>query len=242
MRAVAVPGPDLKEPTRVRTYPVVRALLRPVAHMLPHRALAAGSVLGLLLAAVPRLYERPDAELGVGLLRAAALAFALGAAFLLDDPARHITAAVPTGRAVRVGLRMALVAPLAVLWWTAALLLVPEAARPPVGAMTLEAAATLALALAAATAAVRFSGQSEPGLGAAGGLLAAAVAATLLPVPLGLLVPVADPGWDSAHQRWAAVLAGAVLVCAYCMREAVRPNASRAALTSPSGTSGPPRR
>lgn len=64
------------------------------------------------------------------LLRGAALIGALGLAFLLDDPARHLTVPVPTPRLVRQVLRVALVAPLAVLWWTAALLLTPRRPGP----------------------------------------------------------------------------------------------------------------
>lgn len=152
-------------PSRGRPYDVVRALLRPLFRTLPRRTLVAGAVLGLLFTGIPRLFALPiDVWAGLNLLRAAALTFALGLAFLLDDPARHITTAVPTRRPVRVGLRVALVAPSAVLWWTAALFLIPEQARPPMGAMTLEATATAVLALAAAAVMVRFGDRAEPGV------------------------------------------------------------------------------
>jgi threonine/homoserine/homoserine lactone efflux protein len=196
------------------TAPVIRALLRPVSRTLPRRALAAGSALGLLLAGSPRLLSSPpDAWLCLSLLRAAALAFGLGLAFLLDDPARHTTAAVPTRRPVRIGLRVALVAPFAVLWWTTALLLVPEETRPPVGAVTLEAVAIAVLALAAAALAVRCSDVAEPGVGVSAGLPVAVLAcALLLPERWELFVAVADPRWDAAHERWAGLLVMAAVV------------------------------
>jgi hypothetical protein len=164
----------------------------------------------------------PDPELGLAVLRSVALVLALGSAFLLDDPARHTTAVVPTRRPVRVGLRLAFVAPLAALWWTAAVLLVPEEARPPVGAVTLEAAAAAVLALAGAAAVVRRTEVAEPGKATAVGVLTAAVAAWLLPGRWALFVPAGDPRWEAAHQRWAVLLAVAVLVVGVCVIEPVR--------------------
>ncbi|GGN60369.1 ABC transporter [Streptomyces albiflavescens] len=200
---------------------VVRALLRPVSRTLPRRALAVGSALGLLLAGTPRLLSSPpDPWLCLSLLRAAALAFGLGLAFLLDDPARHTTAAVPTRRPVRVGLRVALVAPFAVVWWTAALLLVPGETRPPVGAVTLEAAAVAVLALAAAAVAVRCSDVAEPGVAVSAGLLLAVPAgALLLPERWELFVSVTDPRWDGAHDRWAGLLVVAAVLGACSVAE-----------------------
>ncbi|GDY75781.1 hypothetical protein SAV31267_052660 [Streptomyces avermitilis] len=107
-------------------YAVIRALLGPVLRTLPWRALAVAGALGLVFAGLPRLWPWES----LPPLRAAALCLALGLAFLLDDPARHTTAAVPTRRPVRTGLRLALVAPVAALWWTAVLLLAPGRPRP----------------------------------------------------------------------------------------------------------------
>jgi hypothetical protein len=64
-------------------------------------------------------------RLSLCLLRAAILDFAVGLAFLLDDPARHTTTTVPTPGPVRIALRVALAAPAA----TAAVRF-SEAARP----------------------------------------------------------------------------------------------------------------
>jgi hypothetical protein len=200
------------------------ALVWGVGRTVPWRAPAAGAVVGLLLVGLPRLSDGPpDAWLALNLLRAAALAFALGLAFLLDDPARHLTTPVTTRRWVRMGLRVAWVAPVAVLWWTAVLALIPAEVRPPVGAVTLEAGATAALALAAAATAVRFADEPEPGPSVAAGLLTTAILAQLLlPERWSLFIPTGDPQWEAAHQRWASVLAAAVLVWGACGPEPVR--------------------
>ncbi|MER5216110.1 ABC transporter [Streptomyces sp. NPDC002838] len=214
-------------------------LVSAVARTVPWRALGAGAAVGLLIVGLPRLLSTPpDPWMALNLLRASALAFALGLAFLLDDPARHITTPVTTPRWIRTGLRAALVAPVAALWWTAALALVPREVRPPTGAVTLEAAATAALALAAAATAVRLTDEPEPGPSVAAGVLTTAVLAPLLlPGRWALFVPVGDPRWDAAHDRWAVVLVGAVLVWGVCGPEPLR----RGLLRSPSGTSDPPR-
>ncbi|WP_425874694.1 ABC transporter [Streptomyces sp. DT193] len=206
------------------THIVARALLRPVWHSLPRWALMTGAVLGLLPAAVSRTVSGPpDPWLCLNLLRASALALALGLAFLLDDPARHTTATVPVRRPVRTGLRLALVVPSMAACWTAALFLVPAKGRPPVGAITLEAAALMVLALASALVAVRHSDAGEPGIAISAGILGAFFgAALLLPERWELFVGPSDPHWDDAHRRWAGVLAVAVLVGVRSLAEPLR--------------------
>ncbi|WP_326722190.1 ABC transporter [Streptomyces sp. NBC_00243] len=226
MRRVAAPAtePGTRAPATASAYAVIRALLHPVWRSLPRRALAVGAVLGLLIAGAPWLLSvSRDSWPGLNILRAAALAFGLGLAFLLDDPARHTTAAVPTRRPVRVGIRVAFAVPFAALWWTAALLLVPEGVRPPVGAVTLEAAAVASLALAGAAVAVRFTESAEPGIGVSAGLLGGGLgAALLLPDRWALVVAVNDPRWDGAHERWAGILVVAAVAGAVAWAEPLR--------------------
>ncbi|MFF8938849.1 ABC transporter [Streptomyces paradoxus] len=202
--------------------PVTRQLVLPVHRTVPWGAVGAAGAAGLLLAALTRTGETAE-RLSLYLLRAAILAFAVGLAFLLDDPARHTTAAVPTPRPVRVALRVALAVPAAAAWWTVALLLVPQGARPPVGDITLEAGAAFVLAVAGAAAAVRFSEVARPGPPVSGGLLATALLALLFwPGRWALFVPVEDERWAAAHDRWAVVLAGAVVLGAVSAVEPVR--------------------
>ncbi|GGM20415.1 ABC transporter [Streptomyces fumigatiscleroticus] len=205
---------------------MTRALMAPVWRTLPWRTLGAAGGVGLLLAATARVSGtggEPDRWSTLTLLRAAALAGALGLAFLLDDPARHTTAAVPARRPVRQALRAALVAPFAALWWAAALCLAPAAARPPVGDITLEAAVACVLAPACAAAVVRLTDRARPGRAVAAALLAAAVLAPLLlPDRWALFAGTDDVRWEAAHDRWAVLLAGAVTLWATCAPDPLR--------------------
>ncbi|MFE2358352.1 ABC transporter [Streptomyces parvulus] len=198
---------------------------------LPWRVLAAAGALGLLIAAVPAATgAAPTPWQTLTLLRGVALTGALGLAFLLDDPARHLTAPVPVRRPVRQALRVALVAPLAALWWTAALLLAPSASRPPAGGITLEASVVALLALAGGAAAVRLTDGARPGPAVAAALLLAAVLAPLsLPEDWALFVAPGDPRWAAAHDRWAVLLAGAAVAGAWCGPEPLRRRRPRGA-------------
>ncbi|CAM5726133.1 ABC transporter OS=Streptomyces violarus OX=67380 GN=FHS41_007716 PE=4 SV=1 [Streptomyces violarus] len=118
---------------------------------------------------------------------------------------------------------MALVVPATAAWWTAALLLVPTELRPPVADITLEAGAAFALAVAGAAVAVRFTEVTRPGPRVAAGLLTSAVLVMVCwPGRWALFVPVGDERWAAAHDRWAVVLAGAVLVGALGAVEPLR--------------------
>ncbi|GHD99924.1 ABC transporter [Streptomyces alanosinicus] len=222
------------------------ALVRPVWRGLPWRVWGVAQGAGTLAAGLIRVCGGGPLPALV-LLRAAVLAGALGLAFLLDDPARHTTATVPVRRVVRTALRVALVAPVVAVWWTAVLLLVPGSVRPPVWDITLEAGTASVLALAAATVAVRRTDEPEPGRSVATALLAGAVLAPLLlPARWALFVAPGDPGWAAAHERWAWVLAGAAALWAVSLREPRRRRTVRAPLRSafrsvfrsPCGTSG----
>ncbi|MEU3732987.1 ABC transporter [Streptomyces sp. NPDC033538] len=207
------------------------ALAVPVWRTLPWRALAAAGTAGLLLAATPVVVgAEPSPWETLTLLRGTALIGALGLAFLLDDPARHLTAPLPARRPLRQALRVALVAPLAALWWTAVLLLAPSASRPPAGDVTLEAAALGVLALAGAATAVRLTDEARPGPSIAAALLLTAVLAPLL-IPEGwaLFVPPDDPRWPSAHDRWAVLLGAVAVVWGVCGPEPVGRRRTRGA-------------
>ncbi|GHD96723.1 ABC transporter [Streptomyces naganishii] len=230
--------------TRRLRYPA--ALLPPVWHALPWRPLAAAGALGWLpvAAARPLSGGTGDTALGLSLLRLAALVAGVGLAFLLDDPARRTTEAVPVRRPVRAGLRLALVAPPLAAWWTAALLLLPAGSRPPSGAVSLEAAGIAGTALALAAASVRLRAEPCPGTGAARGLLALTAAVLLLPDRWSPLVSLQDANWTAAHGWWAAILVVAALVWAVCVPEPLTGHRLLAgrAVRSPCGTSGPSRR
>ncbi|MEU9523196.1 ABC transporter [Streptomyces sp. NPDC048224] len=197
---------------------VTAALVGPLWRTLPWRAPAAAGTLGLLIAGTPlAIGAEPAPWQTLLLLRCAALTGALGLAFLLDDPARHLTTPVPVPRPVRQALRVALVAPFAALWWAVVLLLAPSASRPPAGEVTLEAVAVGVLALAAAALAVRVTDEERPGPFVAAALLVMAVLAPLLaPEGWALFAQADDPRWPAAHERWAALAAGVAVVAAAC--------------------------
>ncbi|PAK27911.1 ABC transporter [Streptomyces sp. alain-838] len=198
-------------------------MVAPVWRTLPWRALAAAGALGLLAAGFPALTgAEPAPWQTLVLLRGVALIGALGLAFLLDDPARHLTTPVPVRRPLRQALRVAMVAPLAALWWTAVLLVAPSASRPPAGDITLEAAVVGALALAGAAAGVRLTDEARPGPAVVAALLLAAVLAPLLePDGWALFVPPEDPRWPQAHDRWAALLVAVAVAWTVCGPEPV---------------------
>ncbi|WP_328835650.1 ABC transporter [Streptomyces europaeiscabiei] len=204
---------------------VVAALARPTARSLPWTAFATGWALGLAVACVPVAFSTDlPAEVAVNLLRAAALCGVVGLAFVLDDPARHTTGVPPVPRPLRQGVRAAVVLPAVAAWWAAVLGVVragagaEEWAALPWGAVTVEAGALCALALALAAATVRFSELSVPGPVVAGAALALPMtAAVLLPDRFALFVPPGAPRWDDAHVLWAGALATVLalwLVCA----------------------------
>ncbi|MFJ3497174.1 ABC transporter [Streptomyces sp. NPDC086091] len=206
------------------TRSLLRALLPPLWRSQPRRAPITAGALGLLLAASTRLPDHaPDQDLGLLVLRLAALSGAIGLAFLLDDPARHTTVTSPLGRPLRAGLRLASAVPMAALWWTAALLLVPAPTRPPWPALTLEALGMAAAALALAAAAVRFTDRAEVGRRAATHLGVAALAALLLPARWGLLTDPQNPWWTTTHTHWSLALATATLATTLCIPEPLGP-------------------
>ncbi len=203
---------------------VVAALTRPTVRSLPWRLLAGGWSLGVVVAAVPALFslDLPAAVLA-NVVRAAALCGAVGTAFVLDDPARHTTGAVPVPRPLRQALRVAVVGLAGAVWWAAVLGVVRAGADAeswaalPAGALTVEAGALSGLALALAGAAVRFSAVRLPGPAVAAALPALPVAAAVfLPYEHALFVPPGDPRWADAHTLWAGILAATLAVWAGC--------------------------
>ncbi|MFJ9717719.1 ABC transporter [Streptomyces sp. NPDC101213] len=223
----SVPGHDPAPPAgrgptrRLRT--LFRSLAPPVWRSLPWAALTATAGSGLLFAASTRLPDQaPGADWGLVVLRLTALTGGVGLAFLLDDPARHTTAASPLGRPLRAGLRLAMVLPLTALWWTAVLLALPGPTRPPLGPVTLEALATAASALALAAAAVRFTDGARVGKRTAARLGALAAVAVLVPARWGLLTLPGDRWWEETHVRWAVLLVLTLVSTALCTPEPLR--------------------
>ncbi|WP_206301554.1 ABC transporter [Streptomyces sp. V2] len=237
------PGHPTPPPSRWRSLP---ALALPTWRSTPRLAPALAAGAGLVLAASTRIADTPPGALSaLNLLRVTALLGALALAFLLDDRSRNITETTPTPRPLKVALRLAPALPLAALWWTAALLLVPVGPRPSPLPVTLEAAGMATTALALATARFRFTDVAAPGGAAAIGTLAAMAVAVLIPARWGLFALPGEPHWPGAHWRWALVLAVTALACAAWTpqpleRGALHPfGGPLRSLSSRRGTSGP---
>jgi hypothetical protein len=193
-------------------------LLRSTAHAMTWWPLVVGALLGSAIVVVPEaLIDRLTGTHLTSLVRLAALCVALGAAFLLDDPATRSIPTVPTSRLVRHLVRVTMALPAVALWWTLLLGLAKTtghheaAVHLPVAALTLEAATLLAVALALAAVAQRRTADGNTGVVAAPGLLLLAAVAWLLPHPVALILSPTDPRWTASHHRWAAVLATALM-------------------------------
>jgi len=203
-------------------------LIRPTLRAIPWRALAAAGAAGLGITLTPSLVPAPDAELLAQVVRGAAVAGALGAAFLLDDPAERTLATAPSPLLLRRVLRVALVLPAGIAWWIAVLALASllggaEAGMPVVG-LSVEAAGLSAVALALAAVGMRGATETTGGPFAAAGLLGFLAVAARLPVPVVLLTQPGSPEWNAAHRNWLALLAVALVTfLLHCRDPARRP-------------------
>ena len=202
---------------------LVPPLLVPTARAVGWSAPLAGfaSSLGLLALAVRPGLELPAGRLDLW-LRLAMTAGALGCAFVLDDPSEPTTEGVAGSLLLRRALRVALLLPATAVWWVAVVWRV-RAVHPglplPVAALTLEAAALLAVTLALAAAGSRLAPERRGGVVAAPALLALTSAAFLLPAQLTLYAQPGSAAWDGAHRRWALLLGLAVVAFAAASRD-----------------------
>lgn len=198
-------------------------LARITARTVPWWPLLAGMVAGLGVVAVPLaciggLFPGQFANL----LRTAAVCGALGAAFLLDDPAARTMCAVPTTRRLRHAVRAVLAFPAVAVWWSGvagigAVLGGHKIVAPDQPAMvalvlrgvTVEAVAILALAAGLAAVAARraTNGAGAASASAAPALMALMLCLAMLPQSVQLFVLPTSPLWSVAHWWWLGLLA-----------------------------------
>ena len=151
-------------------------------------AATAGTTLVLLAS-----FGSNDSGVMTSRLRLAVVAVAATTAFLFDDPAAATVAPSPTPLLVRRGHRFVCLTTVVVAWWAAATVLLGARFDVNVsGKLTLELAATAAVAVGVALTIARLSGSDSPGM------VGAIVAPTwfvlgYLPRPEWLAVPPA-PG------------------------------------------------
>lgn len=189
-------------------------------------------IVGTLLVAVLLAVKAPDiTSTGSAILwlRLFAIVLASSACFVLDDEAAQLLASSPLSLAGRRTLRVAVAGALVAVPWTTCVVVMSR--RPtvdvPVAALTLELVTLLGVGLAAAAALDRWSGVPDPGVVASPLVVALALLAFRLPERWALYVP---PGsaWLAGHLRWAGLLAVAVLVLAWSMRDPAARSARRA--------------
>lgn len=155
-------------------------------------------------------------------VRLALVALAGAAAFVLDEPAADAVDAVPTTRRRRTAVRATAVAlPLAV--WTAGVLALEQrSAVTPVGALLVEGAGVVALAMALA-AVLRLTGRVEPGEIVAS-VLGAAILAVLIFNPLPQSVPLfpVGEGWAASTSLWGSLAVAAATLVVVVSRDPYR--------------------
>jgi hypothetical protein len=117
---------------------------------------------------------------------------------------------------------VALLLPATAAWWVGVVWRV-RAVHPglplPVAALTLEAAALLAVTVALAAAGSRLAPERRGGVVAAPALLALTSAAFLLPAQVTLYAQPGSAAWDGAHRRWALLLGLALAAFAAASRD-----------------------
>jgi len=157
-----------------------------------------------------------------GYVRLGLVALAGAAAFVLDEPAAAAVDAVPATRGRRTAARtIALVMPFAV-WGGGVLALEQRNAVTPVGALLVEGAGVLAIAVGL-SAVLRLAGSVEPGEIVAS-VLGAGVLAVLIfnPPPRSVpLFPVGD-GWAASTALWGSLVVAAVMLVAVASRDPYR--------------------
>lgn len=155
-------------------------------------------------------------------VRLALITLVIAAAFVLDEPAAAAVDAAPVTRRRRTAARTtALSLPLAV-WAGGVLALEQRNSVTPVGALLVEGAGVLVVAVALA-AGLRLAGRNEPGEIVASVLGAGLLAVLILdPPPRSIPLLPTDEGWAASTALWCSVLVAAVAVVIAASREPYR--------------------
>ncbi|GIF00546.1 ABC transporter [Paractinoplanes rishiriensis] len=202
-------------------------LLGPTARAMRWRPFLAAVALGLAVTAVPAATSvLLSNENLVNLLRIAAVCGALGATFLLDDPAAGSIATVPAGRLLRYAVRLVIALAAVAAWWTTVVAITVAGAEHEVslqlGGTTVEAATLMAVGLGLAVLAGRNAPDGNGSTVAGATLLAVTAGAAFLPEGLALFLAPDDPRWPAAHVYWTLALTAASLVTVVAGYEPVR--------------------
>jgi hypothetical protein len=199
---------------------VLRAAFAPTALTIERVTVAAAAIVALGVVGYELVRHPGHLQLAAPALRLAMLALAAGAAVAIDDQAGSTVAASPVSFARRRGLRIGIaVAGWAAAWAVVVGLLAGSDATVPLGVLTWEAVAWLALGV---TVAVCFGSVAS-----APALLAGLVLVHHLPDRLSLLAR--SDRWSAVQARWTVVLVTCVVVIAWSCRDPARRRRSAAA-------------
>ena len=178
----------------------------------------AGAAIAAVLLGVRRDHLGHSAQ-AVTALRAVALLLAVGVAFALDDRSRRTVQSVPSPAWWRaVGQASVALVPAVVAWVAALVWVSTRTGDLPALALSLEAAALVAVGLALAAGLVRWRDLVDPGAVAGPVLLVSGLMIAQLPERVALMVGP-GPGWSAAHLRWSALLAAAVAILLLAVRD-----------------------
>lgn len=156
-------------------------------------------------------------------VRVALVALAGAAAYVLDEPAADAVDAVPVSRRRRTSSRVAAVAVPFAVWVAGVAALEQRTAATPVGALLVEGAGVLAVAVALA-AVLRLTGRVEPGE-----LVASVVGAAILavlafnPPPRSVPIFPVGEGWAASTALWSFLAVAALALVVAASREPYRP-------------------
>lgn len=201
-----------------------RELARYLPALCRWRVLAAGVAVAWIV-----VWWRADDATTAGtaawLIRVVAAVAALTIVFALDDPSIDSTRSLAATRRVLVRLRFAVAATAAICCLAPAFVVVWQHIDTPstVGALLVEVAATLLLALSVTLVLQRQFGIREPAQYAALVLLLLLMFGQFGAARWPLFV---EPGgqWEAAHWRWAAILALSTAVMTWQLRDAAAPS------------------
>jgi hypothetical protein len=183
-------------------------------------AVAVGSAAGaaILIGCVVFAADGPP----LGYVRLALVALTAAGAFVLDEPAAAAVDAAPCTRLRRTAARSTAVMLPFAIWVGGVLALGQRSAVTPVGALLVEGAGVLAVAVASA-AVLRRAGRIEPGEIVAS-VLGAAMLAVLIFNPPPRSVPIfpGSDGWAASTALWASLAAAAVMLVVTASRDPYR--------------------
>ena len=183
-------------------------------------ALLGGSAIGAGILAVCVAFAADGPPLPY--VRLALVALAAAAAFVLDEPCAAAVDAVPVTRRGRTAIRVTAVALPFAVWTVAVLALERRNGATAVGALLVEGAGMLAVAVAV-SAVLRLAGRAEPGEIVASFLGASMLGALIFrPAPGSVPIFPVGEGWAASTALWGSFAVAATMLVVALSRDPYR--------------------